>query len=205
VAISIPDRVVVFDYGEVISRSPSAVSWAELVALAGVDETVFRAAYGRHRHDLDQGRLSVVAYWRAIEQETGARWSLARIHELWARDFTSWFSPEPAVLELLEELHDGGTRLALLSNAGFDFGDPFRFSPLGSLMETVIVSAELDLIKPDPEIYRRAMTQLGTDPAHTAFIDNRADNVEAAAALGIAAHHFTGVAGLRAFLEELAA
>ncbi|MGN6326885.1 HAD family hydrolase [Pseudolysinimonas sp.] len=203
-AISIPDRVVVFDYGEVISRSPSATSQAELVALAGVDEASFRAAYDRHRHALDQGRLSVVEYWRAIERETGANWSLARVHELWARDFTSWFDPEPAVLDLLAELHDGGTRLALLSNAGFDFGDPFRFSPLGSLMETVIVSAELDLIKPDPEIYRRAMAELGTDPTGTAFIDNRADNVEAAAALGIATHHFTGVAGLRAFLQGLA-
>jgi putative hydrolase of the HAD superfamily len=230
VAISIPDRVVVFDYGEVISRSPSAAardelvalagvddygevisrspsagSWAELVALAGVDGESLRAAYDRHRHDLDQGRLSVVAYWRAVERDTGASWDLARIHELWARDFTSWFEPEPAVLALLAELHEGGTRLALLSNAGFDFGDPFRYSPLGSLLETVVVSAELDLIKPDPEIYRRAMAELGTDPAHTAFIDNKLVNVEAAAALGIAAHHFTDAAGLRGFLEGLAA
>jgi putative hydrolase of the HAD superfamily len=205
VAISIPDRVVVFDYGEVISRSPSAAAHAELVELAGVDPEAFWASWHAHRHALDQGRLSVVEYWRTIERETGASWSFARLQQLWARDFTAWFDPEPAVLELLDELHAGGTRLAILSNAGFDFGDPFRRSPLGSLMEQVVVSAELDLIKPDPEIYRRAMAELGTDPARTAFIDNRLDNVEAAAALGIATHHFTGADRLRAFLEELAA
>jgi len=205
VAISIPDRVVVFDYGEVISRSPSAASEAELLAIAGVDPEPFRASYAAHRHALDQGRLSVVEYWRTIERETGASWDLARLQQLWARDFTSWFEPEPAVLDLLAELHEGGTRLAILSNAGFDFGDPFRFSPLGSVVERVVVSAELDLVKPDPAIYERTMAELGTDPAHTAFVDNKAVNVEAAAALGIAAHHFTGADGLRTFLEELAA
>ncbi len=203
--ISIPDRVVVFDYGEVISRSPSPAARAELVRLAGVDPDAFWAAWDGHREALDQGRLGVVDYWRTVERETGASWSFARLQELWARDFTSWFDPEPAVLDLLGELHAGGTRLALLSNAGFDFGDPFRRSPLGSIMERVIVSAELELVKPDPEIYRRAMADLGTDPASTAFIDNKLPNVEAAAALGIATHHFTGADGLRAFLEELAA
>ena len=203
-AISIPDRVVVFDYGEVISRSPSPASQADLLAIAGVEAGSFRQSYDRHRHALDQGRLSVVDYWRAIERETGAHWDFSRLQQLWARDFTSWFDPEPAVLSLIGELHDGGTRLAILSNAGFDFGDPFRRSPLGSVMERVIVSAELDLIKPDPEIYRRTMAELGTDPEHTAFVDNKLVNVEAAAGLGIAAHHFTGADGFRAFLEGLA-
>jgi hypothetical protein len=37
------------------------------------------------------------------------------------------------------------------------------------------------------------------------FVDNKRANVEGAAALGITAHHFTGVDRLRTFLESLAA
>jgi hypothetical protein len=37
------------------------------------------------------------------------------------------------------------------------------------------------------------------------FIDNKSINTDAASALGVTAHHFTGVAGLAAFLSELAA
>ena len=37
------------------------------------------------------------------------------------------------------------------------------------------------------------------------FVDNKAINTEAAAALGVAVHHFTGVDGLVAFFEDLAA
>jgi putative hydrolase of the HAD superfamily len=40
-----------------------------------------------------------------------------RIQLLWAADFRSWISVEPGTVDLLGELHDGGTRLALLSNA----------------------------------------------------------------------------------------
>jgi putative hydrolase of the HAD superfamily len=205
VAISIPDRVVVFDYGEVISRSPSASSEEEIAGLLGVDVDRYRDAWGRHRHELDHGTLSIVDYWRTMASELGVELPFARIQQLWARDFTSWFDVEPAVFELLVELHEGGTRIALLSNAGFDFGDPFRFSPLGTLMEHVFVSAELGLVKPDPAIYERVMAELGVTPEETAFVDNKLVNADAAAELGIAAHHFTDAAGLRHFLEHLAA
>lgn len=203
-AISIPGRVVVFDYGEVISRTPDPASQARLAALAGVDEETMRAAWLRHRHELDHGTLGVVEYWRTMAAELGTHWDLRRIHELWAADFASWFTVEPEVGDLIAELHEGGTRIALLSNAGYDYGDPFRFSPLGSIMEQVFVSAELGLLKPDPGIYRRVMAELGVGPEGTAFVDNKRENVEAAAALGIAAHHFTGAPGLRSFLEALA-
>jgi putative hydrolase of the HAD superfamily len=204
VTISIPDRVVVFDYGEVISRTPSLGAQLELAELVGTDLETFRAAWGRHRDALDRGTVSVLEYWRTMAAELGVEWSPSRIQEIWARDFTSWFTVEPAVFDLLAELHEGGTRMALLSNAGFDFGDPFRFSPLGELMERVFVSAELDLVKPDPAIYRLVMRELGVEPAGTAFVDNKPVNVDAAAALGIAAHVYVDPAGLRAFLEGLA-
>jgi hypothetical protein len=37
------------------------------------------------------------------------------------------------------------------------------------------------------------------------FIDNKSVNTDAAAALGMTVHHFTGVAGLDAFLRSLTA
>jgi putative hydrolase of the HAD superfamily len=205
VSITVADRVVVFDYGEVISRTPSAEAWAELAGIAGIDAAAFPAAWHRRRHELDQGRLSVTEYWDAMAADLGATWTLSQLQRLWARDFTSWFDPDPEVVDLLGELHDGGTRIALLSNAGFDFGDPFRFSPMGAVMERVFVSAELDLVKPDPAIYRHVLAELGVAPDGMAFVDNKAENAAAAAALGIAAHHYVDPAGLRRFLEDLAA
>jgi putative hydrolase of the HAD superfamily len=60
-------------------------------------------------------------------------------------------------------------------------------------------------VKPDAAIFRHTLDELGVDAAHAVFIDNKAENVEGARALGITGHVFTGAAGLRQFLESLAA
>jgi putative hydrolase of the HAD superfamily len=205
VSLSIPGRTVVFDYGEVISRSPSAEDRAALLAVSGCESQPFWDSYWRHRDGLDQGTTSVVEYWSYVAGDVGATWSASKVHELWVADFRSWWSLEPGTLDLIERLHDGGTRLAILSNAGFDFASGFRFSPLGQFFERVFVSAEMDAIKPDPAIYREVAHELGIELTEMVFIDNKSINTDAAAALGVTVHHFTGVDGLAAFLQELAA
>ncbi|TDN44890.1 putative hydrolase of the HAD superfamily [Curtobacterium flaccumfaciens] len=201
-SLFLPGRVVVFDYGEVISRTPHA-SRDALVDATGIPADELFPVYQELRHDLDRGDLSVVAYWRAIAERTGRSWSVAEIHRFWAIDFTGWFEVEPETLAIVEELHDAGTRLALLSNAGFDFGDPYRRSPMGSLFETVVVSAEEHVLKPAPSIYRDTCTRLGIDAGQMVFVDNRAENAAGAEAIGAVGHHYTSPDGLRTFLQDL--
>ena len=202
--IRIPDRVIVFDYGEVISVSQSAADRAALVELSGLDTGLFWELYNRYRDDLDQGVMLPREYWNLIARDAGVEWSPAQLQQLWAADIRSWISVEPGTVQLLAELHAGGARVALLSNAGFDFSDPFRHSPMAAYFEAMFVSAELGLIKPDPEIYRVTARELGIALEQMVFIDNKKINVDAATALGVTGHVFTTVAELRAFLESLA-
>jgi putative hydrolase of the HAD superfamily len=204
--ISLPGRTVIFDYGEVISLTPSAADRAVIAWLAGVPDgdPAFWKAYFAHRDGLDQGTAGVAAYWRAIAADIGAEWDEARVHELWAADFRSWLSINPAIIEVLADLRAGGTRLALLSNAGPDFGSYFRHGPLGDFFEGVYVSGELGLLKPDAAIYTHVLADLGITAATAVFIDNREPNVAAAQALGITGHVFTVIPDLRAFLTSLA-
>ena len=202
-AISIPDRVVVFDYGEVISRTPNAPDRAALVAISGCHDAEFWQAYWAHRDGLDQGTISIPEYWRLVAADLGVTWKASRVHELWIADFRGWWSVEPGTLDLIEELHLGGTRLAILSNAGFDFSSPFRRSPMAQFFERVFVSAEMDAIKPDPAIYSEVAAELGIPLDRMVFVDNKSENTDAAATLGVTAHHFTGVEGLDAFLRSL--
>ena len=203
--ISIPGRVVLFDYGEVISVSPSAEDRAELLAIAGAEPEPFWRSYDGHRDELDRGTLAVPQYWARVAADVGADWSLATVQRMWAIDFRSWITVEPGTVELIDRLHQGGTRIALLSNAGFDYSSPFRFSPMAQCFERMFVSAEMLSLKPDPEIYLEVARDLGVEPQQLVFIDNKVVNVEGAAALGITAHHFTTVDGLRTFLESVAA
>jgi putative hydrolase of the HAD superfamily len=212
VSLRILDRVVVFDYGEVISHSPSEFDRMAILAAAniradGSNDPVaapFWASYWAHRDALDRGTLSVPEYWHAVATELGTTFAPADLQSLWAADFRSWISVNPATVELLAALHEGGTRMALLSNAGFDFGSAFRYFPITAYFERVFVSAEMNALKPEPAIYHEVAQQLGITPAQMVFIDNKSINTDAAAALGITVHHFTGAEGLADFLAALA-
>jgi putative hydrolase of the HAD superfamily len=206
--LSLPGRTVIFDYGEVISLSQSQADRTLIATLAGAGDTAaaerFWAAYSAHRDELDQATAGVAAYWHAIARDTGARWDEARISELWTADFRSWLSVNPAVVQLLADLRAGGTTLALLSNAGPDYGSYFRHGPLGDFFEACYVSGELGLIKPDPEIFLHVLADLSITPAEAVFIDNRDSNVAGAQALGITGHVFTTADALRSFLTSTA-
>jgi len=204
--ISLPGRTVIFDYGEVISLMPSADDRTVITGLAGVkhDSEPFWNAYSAHRDGLDLGNAGVAAYWQSIADDIGTSWDDARVHELWAADFRSWLSINPDTIEVLADLKAGGTRLALLSNAGPDYGSYFRHGPLGDFFQACYVSGELNLLKPHPEIYRYVLRDLGISAADAVFVDNREANVRGAEAVGITGHVFTGVPVLRAFLTSLA-
>ena len=199
----LPGRVVVFDYGEVISYSPSDDDRERMVAEAGVPARDLWPAYQADRDRLDQGLISTTEYWTAIGRACGAEWDLARIQRLWSLDIRGWTTADPGVVAVIRDLAAAGTRIALLSNAASEYGGLFRFSPLGALFERVFVSGELLLLKPDPAIYRYAAEALATPPEDLVFIDNREANVRGAESIGITGHVYTDPARLRAFFDAL--
>jgi putative hydrolase of the HAD superfamily len=203
--ISLAHRVVVFDYGEVISREPTEADRERLVARAGVAAEPFWAAYWAHRERLDQGTASIAEYWLAVANDLGVTWDPVDVHELWAIDHRGWLSLDPATLRVLHALAEGGTRLALLSNAGADFSSWLRSGSFSPLFERVFVSGELGLVKPQAAVYEHVIGELGITPAEFLFVDNKSENVEGAKAVGGDGHVFTDAASLEAWLRSLAA
>ncbi|HEX8508385.1 MAG TPA: HAD family phosphatase [Propionibacteriaceae bacterium] len=203
-SITIPNKVVLFDYGEVISVAPSETDRAHIADLAGGDSTALWESYWRHRDALDLGALTVRDYWRQIEQDLYACWDTALLHRLWLADFRSWLAVDQGTLDVLIDLQRGGTRMALLSNAGPDFASYYRHGLLGDFFERVFVSGELGMIKPGPDIFRAVLDGLAVPPHDVLFIDNREANVRGAEAVGIPGHVYTDSAELRAFLGTLA-
>ena len=203
--ISLAPRVVVFDYGEVISREPTDADRAALVERAGATASPepFWASYWEHRLGLDQGTTSIAEYWQAVATDLGADWSPIDVHELWALDHRGWLSVDPGTLGVLHALAAGGTRLALLSNAGADFSGWLRHGSFAPLFERVFVSGELHLVKPDAAIYEHVIDELGIAASDFVFVDNKAENVEGAKAVGGDGHVFTDAASLEAWLRTL--
>ncbi|GAA0779713.1 HAD family phosphatase [Roseibium denhamense] len=111
----------------------------------------------------------------------------------------------PGTLQLLQDLKKGGMPLYAITNFSSEkFTEAQeRFPFLKTSFLDIVVSAEEQLIKPDPAIYRICLQRNALDPENCLFIDDSLANVEAARALGIAAHHFKGAQGLEKDLKSL--
>jgi putative hydrolase of the HAD superfamily len=132
-----------------------------------------------------------------------AAWGVRVPQDQFLRAFESWNARlYPGAAELLSELRPR-FRLAALSNSNeLHWRRNERVLRIPELFERALSSHELRSHKPDLRIYTRALEELRVSPNAVAFFDDNLPNVEAAAWLGMAAHHVQGVAETRACLVD---
>ncbi|MDH3461174.1 MAG: HAD family phosphatase [Burkholderiaceae bacterium] len=106
---------------------------------------------------------------------------------------------------LLRGLKDAGHRLFYLSNMPAPYADHLeRCHDFCDWFEDGVFSARVQLIKPEPAIFREAARRFAAMPADLLFIDDVAHNVQAARALGWQGLHFQGATGCEATLRARA-
>ncbi len=107
----------------------------------------------------------------------------------------------PGAMELLEALRGRYLR-ACLSNNNELHWERLRATGIESGFERCYLSHEIGLRKPDPRAFQHVVEDLGVPPEQILFLDDRAEPVAAAAALGLDAHRAVGVAGVREVLAS---
>jgi epoxide hydrolase-like predicted phosphatase len=84
-----------------------------------------------------------------------------------------------------------GVPIALLTNNVKEWGDHWRATfPVDELFEIVVDSSDVGMRKPDARIYLLTCERLGVTPETSVFIDDNAENIAAARALGMETVHF---------------
>ncbi len=96
------------------------------------------------------------------------------------------FAPFPEVEAVLEALREAGPRLVIVSNWDISLFEVLDEVGLRELVDGVVISAEEGLVKPDPELIRRAVSRVGGDPASTVWHvgDDPASDLNLARAAG---------------------
>jgi putative hydrolase of the HAD superfamily len=193
---------VMFDFGGVISHPPTQQDLVNLAKVAGVPVAAFVDVYWEWRSAYDLAELDVTGYWRQVGHSLDRSYGEAEISELARLDCAAWMRLQPGTVALIEDLAAAGLSLALLSNAPDELAEAIRALPVAALFGQLIFSCQLKLAKPDPRCYRTALTRLGASAGEVIFIDDRAENVTAAAELGLLSVHFTSPEGVRAAVTE---
>ena len=193
----------VFDLGGVV------VSWDPVLAVAAVvgQERAERFVHGADfdfaawNHEQDAGRT-----WTDAEAEAVADHpELAEEIRAYRANFAlSLPGLVPGTAEILNDLHNRGTRLVALTNFSAETFDhvPQLFPDVVALFDDIVVSGAEGVAKPDPEIFRILARRLGHSVDGVFYVDDSRRNVEAARGFGMDAVHFTDATILREELRE---
>lgn len=206
---AIPVEAVLFDLFGVIARVQDDAGKAAIEA-AGLDgahaaerRTAFWERYWAHRPPYDRGDVDGDAYWRGVGKALGTPYDDARVAALIEADLASWSAYDDTMLELLGAWAAAGRRLALLSNIPLELADRVDGRPWLRHFEVVGFSCRIGAVKPDAAAFDRVLRALDLPPERVLFTDDTQVNIDAADALGLRTHRFTGRADLETHAARL--
>jgi len=184
---------VVFDLGGVLTESPMT-AFAAYEEEAGLPAGLIRRlnstdpdtnAWAR----FERKELDVAGFSSAFEAEAlaaGHRVEAARVLEALRGEL------RPSMVAAVGRLRDAGLPLALLSNNVAPMERTGALGELLGLFDVVVESSVEGVRKPEPEIYRRALTRLSEavgrpiEAADCAYLDDLGINLKPARELGFA-------------------
>lgn len=128
-----------------------------------------------------------------------------RLHDAARKLISMWDRPIleiDGMYELVAELKELGYGIYLLSNASVRQHDYWPRIPASRFFDGKLISADVKVIKPQPEIYHLCLEKFGLKAEECYFIDDAPANIEGALCCGIAGSVFhDDVALLRAQLR----
>ncbi len=195
-------KAILFDFGRVISaaRPPErfqAYEDALGIARGSINRIMFDDPAWQ---EALVGRLTMKAFWYRIGRSLGLKTRHAI--DTFRRHYYRDEAVNQEVLALIRRLH-GDYRLAVLSNHPPGLEEWLADWGLRNYFQVVFCSGDEGCAKPDPAAFRTTLDRLDVKPSEAIFIDDTAEHVEAACALGIRGIVFRDARQLARELETL--
>jgi putative hydrolase of the HAD superfamily len=198
-----PFDVILFDIGGVLLTNGWDHKERSLVLEHfNLDRDAVESRHAKASEAWERGELTLDEYFDAVvfyEPRTFSR------EEFFAAMCAQSKELPGGALCILKELAASDKcRIGALNNEARETHE-FRVDKFGlhNLFQYTFTSCYMGLRKPDPKIYQRSLGILGDKPERSLFIDDRLENIAAAAAVGMKAIRFTSQAELREQLGTL--
>jgi putative hydrolase of the HAD superfamily len=146
--------------------------------------------------ELETGECEPGEFERRFAERLGVERAEGLIDRLFAG-----LEPDERMAGAVRAAREAGVATGLISNSwGTSIYDP---QTLGGLFDAVVISGEVGLHKPQPEIYLLACERLGVAPADAVFVDDLRENCAGAEAVGMGTVLHRETAATVERLEEL--
>ncbi len=199
---SSPIRAVIFDVGGVLLRTEDRAprqQWEAKLGLppGGAEALVFNSPMGQKAQ---RGEITEPELWQWLGShlDLSVAETAAFRTGFWAGDRLDLSLV--ALIRQLKVRYQTAVISNYASNLRLELTDPFG---IADAFDEIIISCEEKIMKPDPEIFHRALRRLGRAPAEAVFIDDFPHNIEAAKNVGLATVHYRAGMDLPHALAQL--
>lgn len=192
---------VIFDLGNVLLAFDESRAVERLAARTGKTPQQI-GEYARstpHITELALGKVTKLRFFHTVAKDLAFEGTYQEFALLWSDIFT----PIEPMIALAESLKNRLPRLILSNTNAIHMDYVFEHYPLLQDFDAHVLSHEVGLLKPDPAIYRHAISKYGLTASRTVFIDDIGANAEAARQAGMQAIHFQNFDQVRAELTKL--
>jgi putative hydrolase of the HAD superfamily len=169
-------------------------SFADFCIQYGVDGERFRAvikeAYGSGGTDsmiarVERGDLPPEEFERWIAEHLSEGMETPLEAEGIRDRMFAGMGPDEAMIGAVARARAGGVRTGLVSNSWGVHENSYDRDRLAEIFDAIVISGDVRMRKPDPEIYLHAAKAIGLRPEECVFVDDLAQNVDGAKAVGM--------------------
>ena len=178
-------RNIIFDFGGVVIDFNPKDFLMDRFLNKHAEEITYELTFGSQEWtELDRGTLTREEGNR-IMLENAAR--VNRVFEVRTvlEEWQDMLRDKTTTIKVMQQLKAQGYRLYYLSNMPADVFEELQQRPWFGLFDGGVVSCEVHLCKPEPEIYTTLIEQCGLAYDECIFIDDSKVNAQAAYNLGI--------------------
>ena len=176
-------KTIFFDFGGVIQRTEYQAPRQQLaqrfnMEYDDIDNIVFNSPTAKQA---TVGELAVEKHWEAVAKRLKVgKDEIATVEsEFFAGDVI-----DHTIVDYLRSLRPR-YKTGLISNAWSDMREYLVRKKLDEVFDTLTISAEVGVAKPEAKIYLLALEQAQVEPEAAVFVDDVPANIEACEALGM--------------------
>lgn len=191
-------KAVLFDFGGVLAEEGFREGLKAIAVKNGLDPDEFfkTAEHIIYETGYVIGLADESLFWKKLREKTGIRGDDSELR----KEILDRFILRPAMFKYVENMRIAGLFVAILSDQTNWLDEINEKSPFYHHFDHIFNSFRIKKSKRDVSVFSYICTEIGFKPYEVIFVDDNAEHIKRANAVGLKTIHFRDVGG---FSEEI--
>lgn len=177
---------VIFDLGGVVVNSDPRNWLVDRFFNEKIEDDLHRLTFGSEIWQRwARGEIGINTVRLLVEEQAKAAGRLFEAREV-LENWQSMLTNKNSTIDMIRRMKKSGVHVYYLSNTEKETLEILQQRDFWKYWDGGVASCDIGICKPDPRIYQSLLMHYQLDPASCLYVDDKKENIDQAAALGIA-------------------